>query len=93
MNSEVTKNFRLTIKDTTPTTSGGGPTNKKRGKKTTDTNYIFTCRNCNAGISIPGGGGKDFVNMGQGSTDNILSLHLMTCEKYLLTPEKGATAI
>lgn len=57
-----------------------------KGKKI-ETQYVFQCRNCNQEISISGGKSIDL----EGSSD-ILSLHLMTCEKYI--PGTGpATAL
>lgn len=63
----------------------------EKGKKV-DKQYIFTCRNCKQEVSLPAAATKSGKKMEAGSTENILSLHLMTCDKYV--PGTGpATAL
>ena len=78
MNSEIVKNFRLEIKDTLA-----------KGKKNTERQHIFTCRNCNRAISIPAAPNKDIGI----DTEQTLSLHLMTCERYQPKESGPATAV
>ena len=79
MNSEIVRNFKLHMKDF------------EKGRKIVK-QYIFTCRNCNREISMPDASSS---KMNSGSTENILSLHLMVCEKYnpLSRADEPATAV
>ncbi len=76
MNSEIIRNYKLTIKD------------NYEGKKIVK-QYIFKCRNCDAEISMPDRAQisskalkRDPAGLVIFSTEDALSCHLMACEKY-----------
>jgi hypothetical protein len=86
MNSEVVRNYKLQIKDF------------HQGKKIVK-QYIFTCSNCGQEISMPDRAEisgtalkRDPAGLVMFTTNDALSCHLMTCEKY--NPNSGpATSV